>query len=204
MTPLFELTRLVVRPAQVSASRLEAALAKSPPGGQLAGAWSTEIGTLNQIVLLHTVDDAAASRAARARRSESGDLFGHSDVAVSMTVETFAGFSFMPPLTSGRFGPVYELREYLTQPDGIAGTMDVWKTALPPRLELSRLLLAAYALEGAQPRFIHLWPYQDLNDRARVRGDAIARGIWPPKGGAARLAFMQNSILLPLPFSPLQ
>lgn len=204
MTQLFELTRLVVRPAQINAGNLEAALAKSPPGGRLAGAWTTEIGTLNQLVLLHVVDDAAQSREARARRIESGDLFGHSDVAVSLTVETFAAFSFMPDLPSGKFGPVYELREYLTQPDGIAGTVEAWKSALPARLEVSPMILAAHALEGAQPRFIHLWPYKDLNDRARIRGDSIARGIWPPKGGAARLAFMQSSILLPLPFSPLQ
>jgi hypothetical protein len=51
---------------------------------------------------------------------------------------------------------------------------------------------------------LHLWPYRDLVERARIRGEAVQRGLWPPKGGAEYLATMRSSIYLPAPFSPLQ
>jgi len=204
MTPLYELTRLTVRPASIAVPALQKALASDPIPGRLLGAWMSEIGTLNQVVLLHAVDDPGASRAARAARSEKGDLFGHNEVALAHSVETFAGFPGLAAPPAGRLGPVYELREYTLVPDGLAGTLAAWQAALPARLAISPLVIAAYALEGVQPRIFHIWPYPDLNERARIRADAGARGIWPPKGGAARFATMQSSILLPLPFSPLQ
>src|SRR3546814_4287677 len=42
---------------------------------------------------------------------------------------------------------------------------------------LSHLVGAMYALDGTTPRFLNIWPYASLNDRSRIRGEAVAQGI---------------------------
>jgi hypothetical protein len=51
---------------------------------------------------------------------------------------------------------------------------------------------------------VHIWAYSGLDQRAKVRADAVAAGVWPPPGGAGRLLSQDNKILLPSAFSPLQ
>jgi hypothetical protein len=43
-----------------------------------------------------------------------------------------------------------------------------------------------------------------VDERAKVRADAVAQGIWPPKGGPANLTKMHSDLCVALPFSPLQ
>ena len=62
-------------------------------------------------------------------------------------------------------------------------TLAAWEAAVPARTRLSPIVVAAYALDGATPRMLHVCPYADLNERTRVRGEAVSSGIWPPKGG---------------------
>jgi hypothetical protein len=81
--------------------------------------------------------------------------------------------SFVTPQQAGAFGNVYEFRVY-----------DI-------------------ALDGATPRMLHVCPYADMNERMRVRGEAVSTGVWPPKGGPDWLTVMQATIRLPAKFSPL-
>jgi hypothetical protein len=60
------------------------------------------------------------------------------------------------------------------------------------------------AVSGPVIRFMHIWPYPSLNDRARLREKAVADGVWPPPGGPTLLASQQSDIYLPAPFSPMK
>lgn len=51
---------------------------------------------------------------------------------------------------------------------------------------------------------MRLEPYADLNERSRIRGEAVAADIWPPKGGPDWLTVMQSTICIPARFSPLR
>jgi len=65
-------------------------------------------------------------------------------------------------------------------------------------------VIAMHALDGA-PRFTHIWPYPSLNDRAAIRADSVARGVWPPKGGPDWLTpDMRSTICLPTAVSPMR
>ena len=96
-----------------------------------------------------------------------------------------------------------EVRSYIFKTGGLQPTMDTWKTSLPDRLKLSPLVVAMHALDGP-PRFTHIWAYPSLNDRMAIRADAVARSIWPPKGGPDWLAEMRNTICVPTAVSPLK
>lgn len=194
----YAITRLAFRPGGVPSAlpAIERALASEQGGGTLLAVLVSEIGALNEVLILHALDDAGALR--------TGTLAEVSDQLVEASTARFASFPFVAPMGVGRYGPVFEVRDYAIRPQRLPELLAAWKAALPARLALSPLLLAAYALDGVQPRILHLWPYGSLDERARIRADAVAKGIWPPKGGPDYLATMRTSIYLPAPFSPLQ
>ena len=202
----YEITRLAFRPNGVGAAlpAIERNLSGDGVHGKLTAVLIAEIGTLNEVMIVHTLDDAAKAQAARDARVRSGNLFGVGDQVVAASSASFASFPSLPPMPTGRYGPIFEVREYTIKPQALAPLLDAWAGALPARQAMSPILTAAYALDGDMPRMLHVWPYADLNERARLRGEAIAKGIWPPKGGAEFLGTMRSSIYLPAAFSPLQ
>ena len=75
---------------------------------------------------------------------------------------------------------------------------------MPKREALSPCVIAMVALDGPL-RFTNIWSYPSLDARAKARGDAVAQGIWPPKGGPAHLTTaMTSTIALPMAVSPLK
>src|SRR5688500_6708435 len=106
----------------------------------------------------------------------------------------------MRDIEAGAHGGVYELRSYLLKPGTTQETIDIWAEALPRRAELSKPLGDFYAVGGALQKFIHIWPYDSADHRQRTRDRAVAEGVWPPKGGAARLLHQENSLLIRHPF----
>nr|WP_249797652.1 NIPSNAP family protein [Bradyrhizobium sp. 199] len=107
-------------------------------------------------------------------------------------------------MQAGQFGPCYEVRSYVLKPDGLTPTTELWRKSVPGRKVLSPLLAAMTSLTGTVTRFMHVWPYPSLDERARLRGKAVAEGLWPPPGGPSHLASMQTDIYLPAPFSPMR
>ncbi|MEY4295639.1 MAG: hypothetical protein RLY82_1327, partial [Pseudomonadota bacterium] len=68
----------------------------------------------------------------------------------------------------------------------------------------SPCLVAMVALDGPL-RFTNIWAYPSLNARSLARADAVAQGIWPPKGGPAFLTTnMVSTIAMPTATSPLK
>ena len=66
---------------------------------------------------------------------------------------------------------------------------------------MSPLVMAMHTDVGRLLKFVHIWAYESLNQRAEVRAEAIARGIWPPSGRRETLKSQQSKILLAAPFS---
>jgi len=172
--------------------------------GQLLACWYSDIGALNQIMLIHGHDSDAELAAARGRMLEAGNPYGIGDLVTAMSIESYAPFPFLPEIEPSGAGPFYEVRVYGLKPSGLAPTMQAWRSAVGPRSELSPLTVAMYALDGVAPRFMNIWPYKSLDQRQQVRSAAVQKGIWPPEGGPAQLTTLQSSIFLPADFSPLR
>jgi NIPSNAP protein len=171
--------------------------------GSLLGCWSTEIGDLNQLLVLRGFDDHAQLLGERERILRTTDPFGAGDAITSLNFDSYAPFPFLPPVKPGKYGAVYEIRTYKLKHGGVPHTIAAWEAAVPARCELSPLSIAMYALDGP-PRFTHIWPYASLDARAAVRADSVAKGIWPPKGGPDWLTGeMRSTIGLPTAISPL-
>jgi hypothetical protein len=199
---LYELITAEVRPGAVGTAmqRIGEIVAQGRSASRLLGCWTTEIGQVNEIVAL------SGSEGASIRDSVAGHWLaaGTSEFLVNARLEHLRLFPFLPDIQPGSYGSVYELRSYVMKPGTTQETIERWEKALPARMERSKILGAFYAVTGPLQKFVHIWPYDTADHRQRTRDEAVAAGIWPPKGGAERLLHMQNSLLLPASFSPLR
>lgn len=176
--------------------------------GELLGCWFTDIGVLNQMIVLRGFETLDALRTERERTQHSASPFGCGDIFQSLEQHSYQGFPWMKPVRpsaeSGIRGPVYEIRTYGIKPGGVQATIDLWEQYVPPREQLSPCVTAMVALDGPL-RFTNIWAYESLNARSQIRADAVAQGIWPPKGGPAHLTTnMVSTIALPTAVSPLK
>ena len=204
MSTLHEVTTLEIK--VFSNAAVYAALEKSLPaaGGRLLGAFASDIGELSRVLLLREFDDANALIAARQQMLMSSDPLGCAEWLVSLRSEGHALFPFLPQPQSGAHGRWYEFRTYGLRQGLLGQTIDAWREAVPARHAMSPLVGAFTSLDGTQPRFLNIWAYDSVDARARIRGEAVAQGVWPPKGGPANLTSMRSTLCAPLAFSPLK
>lgn len=201
---IHELTTLEIK--VFSNAKVYAALQERLPsaGGTLVGAFATDIGDLSRVLLLREFADANAAADAKLKLLMDGDPLGCGDWLVSLKSESYALFPFLDAPKPGAHGKWYELRTYSLRHGKLAETVEAWKDALPARHAMSPCLGVFTALDGEQPRFLNIWAYSSVDERAKVRADAVAQGLWPPKGGPANLTKMQSNLCAPLTFSPLK
>jgi len=199
----YELSLITVRPATTpkALEALEQWLAKTK--SKLLACWFSEIGALNQILVIRSFQDEAAIAAERHAVALSESPFGIGEFLVAASSDTFVQFPFLDPIQPGSIGPYFEVRSYVLKPDSMAATV-LWRRSVPGRATLSPVLAALYSASGQHHRFVHIWPYRSLDDRHRIRAQAVEAGLWPPPGGPDHLISQQTDIYLPASFSPLR
>lgn len=169
--------------------------------GRLLGCWTSELGALNRIAVLRGYATEPDQEAEQFRLLHSASPFGCAGVLTALSVDRYRPFPDLPPIETGAFGPVYEVRTYTLKAGGLAPLMAAWSPMLPARMAASKLVTVMHTLDGP-PRITHIWPYPDLVARAEIRADTVRRGIWPPKT-SMYLSDMQSNIYLPTTISPL-
>jgi len=198
----YDVTIIAVRPAThpKALSVLERVLTDDPA---LLACWYSELGALNQILIIRSIDDPIATLESRMAALKSKSPFGVGEFMTGMTMDTFVAFDFLPPIQRGAHGPCYEVRSYVLKTGGLTPTIELWRKAVPDRSRISPLLTAMTSVSGPVTRFVHIWPYKSVEERNRLRAKAIAEGVWPPPGGPDHLASQQADIFLPAHFSPI-
>ena len=176
--------------------------------GELLGCWFTDIGVLNQMIVLRGFTTLDALQAERNRTQQSANPFGCGEIYQTLEQHSYKGFPWMKPVRpsaeSGITGPVYEIRTYGIKTGGVQPTIDLWEQYVPARDKLSPCVVAMVAIDGPL-RFTNIWAYDSLNARSQIRGESVAQGIWPPKGGPAQLTTnMVSTIAMPTAVSPLK
>jgi hypothetical protein len=173
---------------------------------KLAAFWHTEVGPLNEITHIWPYESFEQRTAIRAEAIKTGVWPPKtSEFIVSMQSEIFLPAPFSPPLEPREVGPLFEIRSYTLAPGGIPGMIERWSPKIEARTKLSPLVGAWYSEFGALNKWVHVWAYKDAAERQRIRAEAIARGIWPPGGGApGQMLKQENKLVMPASFSPLR
>ena len=99
MATHYDVTKLTFRPNGVAPALplIERALSGAA-AGQLLAVLVAEIGTLNQVLIVHALDAAGAALASGDARQRRGDLFGVSDQLTDASASTFVSFPFVPAM----------------------------------------------------------------------------------------------------------
>lgn len=203
---LYQLINITIKmgTAGAVANGIQDYYASADAQAKLLGVWFSDIGQLNQVVVLTSFTSQQDLDAEKARLAAQENVFANAENIIKYSVENFAGFDFLPEVELGEFGPVYEIRTYELKHGGVPHVLNAWNNAVPERTQYSKLTIAMYALDGT-PRIVNIWPYKSLNERSEIRAQSVADGIWPPKGGPQWLTHeMQSMIVLPTAISPLK
>jgi hypothetical protein len=184
--------------------RFEQALPARTRLSPLAAFWHSEVGTLNQIILLWSY----ASLADRERvHGEASKLQNWPPDLLEFTVEEQSTIlrpaPFSPPLEPRQFGGIFEIRSYTFRSGSIPKVIERWTPMMEARIKLSPLVGCWYSDTGPLHRWVHIWAYADAAERQRIRADAVARRLWPPDTSEFMLK-MENMLAVPAPFSPLR
>ena len=171
----------------------------------LAAFWHTEVGPLNEIIHVWGYKDLAERARIRAEAAKEANWPPKiRDFVVDQDVEIVNPFPFIPDITAGTMGPIFEIRRYSLTPGSLPGVMKRWEGAIGARTKLSPVVLAGGVEFGGANRFIHIWGYKSMDQRLQVREQARKTGIWPPPGGGDELLAQSSKIVMPSAFSPLQ
>lgn len=204
---IYEVRTYTLKPGSVAQweANFAAALPSRTKHSELAGLWHTEIGPLNQVVHIWPYEDLQQRAEIRAKASQEPDWPPKGgDLLLNMASEIFIPAAFSPKLGGGqKLGNIYEMRIYQYQVGTMPTVLERWEEALQGgRLELSPIAACMYSDIGDLNVWIHIWPYKDLAERARIRAESQKLDTWPPKTREFLVA-QQTKILLPAACSPM-
>ncbi len=172
---------------------------------KLGAFWHTEFGQLNQVIHVWPYEDIEERNRIRAEASKDPDWPPKNDpnMYVNMESEIYTPAPFMRPLGGDQdLGNIYEMRVYTYKPGSMPEVVNRWAAAVPHREEYSPLAAAMSSEIGDLNKWIHIWPYKDLNDRAKVRAEALKNPNWPPQTREF-LVKQENKLMVPASFSPM-
>ena len=94
---------------------------------------------------------------------------------------------------------ICEMRTY-TLKSGTVGEFEArFADVLPHREKYSRLGAFWHTAFGPLNQVIHVWPYESLDERAKVRIEAAKDPNWPPRA-MDLIIHMESEIMTPAPF----
>lgn len=174
----------------------------------LAAFWHTEIGPLNQIVHIWPYKDLEERARIRAEAVAGGGWPPKgAEFIVRMQSEIYIPWPDSPLLPTGELGPFFEMRTYTLRPGDQAKVQKAWAKSLAVRQKISPCIATWSSELGGLNKFVHIWPYKNLDDRTKARKAALETGQWPPKPDPAEpysTDAQETKILLPAAFSPLR
>jgi NIPSNAP len=177
--------------------------------GKLEGFWTTEFGTLNQVVHLWAYPDLNERERLRSELSKNEEWTrGYVPQIRSLLVAQenkilSAQLPLKPPVSDGN---LYELRMYRTPVSKADEWLGHFKAIMPVREKYSKNVGLWRTEMGQLNEVVHLWAYQDLNERVAVRGKAMQDPEWQAflAKGYPLLVEMRSIILNPAAHSPMR
>ena len=204
---IYEVRTYTLKPGSVAKfeENFAAALPHREQYSKLGAFWHTEIGPLNQVIHVwpyESVEERNSIREA-AGKDPNWPPKNDPDMYVSMNSEIFNPAPFMRPLGGDQaLGSIYEMRSYTYQVGSINKVIDIWADAVPAREEFSPLAAAMYTDVGGLNKWVHIWAYEDLDQRKNVRAEASKTSTWPPPTREF-LVSQETKIMVPSSFSPM-
>src|SRR2546428_14022439 len=95
---------------------------------------------------------------------------------------------------------IYEIRTYKLKPGSLGEVEKRFGEAYEYRKKYSPLTAFWHTEIGPLNEIIHVWGYQDLAARAKIRAEAAKDADWPPQTSES-IRTMRSEIINPSPFA---
>ena len=95
---------------------------------------------------------------------------------------------------------IYEVRTYNLKPGNVAQFEENFANALPHREKYSKLGAFWHTEIGPLNQVIHVWPYESVEERSKIRAKANQNPNWPPQNDPDMFINMETEIWNPAPF----
>lgn len=190
--------------------RFGEAYEKRKKHSELAAFWHTEVGPLNQVIHVWPYKDLMERNKVRADALKDGTWPPKTaEFLLAQRSDILIPFPMSPEIKPGKIGPYFEMRTYTLAPGDLPNIEKAWQKTLPERLKFGPLCAVLYSELGGINKFVHIWAYPSLDGRSDIRKRAQEAGAWPPSAQKAgtppfELLHMENKILMPAKFSPVQ
>ncbi len=96
---------------------------------------------------------------------------------------------------------IHEIRTYDLIAGGTPEFLEKTAALIDKRIEYSPLVGFFYTEVGPLNRVMHIWQYEDLNQRTEIREQVVKDGIWPPDNSSVMVK-QQSDICMLAPFLP--
>ena len=204
---IYEVRTYTLQPGSVA--QFEENFAKALPSrekySKLGAFWHTEIGPLNQVIHVWPYESVEERNEIRAEASKDPDWPPKNppEMYVSMSSDIYIPAPFMRPMGGDQaLGNIYEMRIYHYKTGSMPEVIKRWGEAIPHREEFSPCAGAMYSDLGSLNKWMHIWPYKDMEDRNRIRTEASKTEHWPPPTREFLLS-QESKMLVPSSFSPM-
>jgi hypothetical protein len=211
---IFEFRTYDIKPGSLAEveKRYGEAYEKRKKLSELYAFWHTEVGPLNQIIHVWPYKDVEERGRIRAQAiAEKVWPPAIGEFLVNQRTDIFIAANFMPKIAPGKVGPWFEMRTYTYAPGALSNVLENWEKAIPDRLKFGSPVFLGYSEIGGLNKWLHIWPYESIEQRASIRKQAHDAGVWPPSVAAAKAGrkvipyiAQENKLVMPSSFSPLQ
>jgi len=203
---IVEMRTYQLRPKTVS--EFEGLVAKGLPGrakfSPLGACWHTEVGELDQVIMMWPYDSHAHREQVLVDVRKDGAWPPPVQHLIeNIQTKILNPAPFCPPMTARQLGGIYEIREYTYRVGAIPKVIERWAPRMAEREKYSPQVGCWFTEIGPLNHWVHIWAYKDANEHQRIRAQAVKDGIWPPDT-TEWLVKMTNMLTIPASFSPLR
>ena len=203
---IYEMRTYALKPGAVDEfeERFAEGLPTREKYSKLGAFWHTEFGPLNQVIHVWPYEDLKQRTEVREAAIDSSGKWPPKTqgLVLRQEAEIVVPAPFMREMGHQHLGDIYEMRIYTYQPGTIPEVIKRWSEVIDYREEHSPLAACWYTELGSLNRWIHVWPYDDIAHRNKVRAAALEGGHWPPPTREF-LVDQEVKILTPAAFSPM-
>ena len=194
--PYYDVTLARVRPRTVppALACIEAWL-KDGNQAELVGCLFSDLGTVNQILILRRFVGIRALLDERARTPLEADPLGISEYALELVMNIAVVMPGAGQQTSA--GPYFEVRSDVIRPGALGRAIELWKAAAAPAF-------GVYTLAGDRPTILHVWPGVSLDERGLLADDVVPSNIWRHAAPDDLPLSQRAQIFRAAAFSPMQ